>query len=418
MTTSAHPTGATPHSAPNMAGFNSYTAHRGHNTRLHYNSALDFSTYSDAAVTFWMYHDTNYTTSPDRVQVQVSTDGGTTWANISPSIARYNSVAVWAQHTVSLTAFANSPSVMIGLLGVSGYGNDCYVDDLVVTGTPNACTICLPTCAVSGCTATATPDSGGAPLQVAFTGTVDYTDCSGTPTWAWDFGDGNTSTDQNPTHTYQYGGSYNYTLTVTVDGESCTTGGIVAVCQVSCDATADPTSGVAPLDVTFTCNVGLSNCLDPVEFLWDFGDGDTSTDQFPTHTYYQGGIYSWTLTVTSGDAECTVTGTIEVDPFDLSFYDDAGRGRLCVNSVTGAFAWTLMTGPYKGAWVVGMAMISQEPGMLTITSPPWATSWQMLFRYFPEQHRAAGTLYLRGYQLTSAISDRVTTNNPGGCDFF
>ena len=38
-------------------------------------------------------------------------------------------------------------------------------------------------------------------------------------------------------------------------------------------------------------------------------------------------------------------------------------------------------------------MTSEEPGLLTITSPPWATSWQMLFRYFPEQHRAAGTLY-------------------------
>jgi hypothetical protein len=400
-----------------MAGFNSYTAHTGHNTRLHYDTALDFSAYGNAAVSFWMYHDTGFASSADRIQVQVSTSGGATWGNVGTAITRYASVAGWSQHTVDLSAYALQPDIMIGLLGISGYGNDCYIDDLVVTGIPYACNPCIA-CQVSGCTATATPDAGAAPLQVAFTGTVDYTGCAGTPTWAWDFGDGSTSTEQNPTHTYQYGGNYSYSLTVTVDSETCTAGGTVSVCEVSCDASASPTSGVAPLDVTFTCNVGLSNCLDPVAFFWDFGDGGTSTDQFPTHTYYMGGIYGWTLTVTVGDAVCTATGTIEVDPFDLTFFDDAGRGRLCVNSVTGAFAWTLTAGPYKGAWVMGTAMVSQEPGLVTLSSPPWAISWQMLFRYYPGQHRAAGTLYLRDYQLTSAISDRLTTNNPAGCDFF
>ena len=415
-TASAHPTGVSPHSAPNMAGFNSWTASSGNSTRLYYGTALDLSTYPTAAVSYWLYHDTVYINA-DTIQVQVSTNGGTNWANVGLPVPRYTGAAGWAQHTIDLSAFGMQPSVMIGLLATSAYGNDMYADDVMVTGTPYACNPCIA-CTVSGCTATATPDSGAAPLDVAFAGTVDYTGCAGTPTWAWDFGDGNTSTEQNPTHTYLYGGSYNYSLTVTVDGETCTAGGTVSVCEVSCDASASPTSGLAPLDVNFTCNVGLSNCLDPVEFLWDFGDGETSTDQFPTHTYYSGGLYNWTLTVTVGAAECTATGTIEVDAYDLSFYDDVGRGRLCVNSVTGAFAWSILAGPYKGWWVVGTAFVSEAPGLVTISSPPWMTSWQMLFRYYPQQHRAAGTLYLRGWQMTSAISDRETTNNPGGCDFF
>ena len=105
-----------------------------------------------------------------------------------------------------------------------------------------------------------------------------------------------------------------------------------------------------------------------------------------------------------------------MDPFDLSFYDDIGRARLCVNSVTGDFLWTLLTGPYKGARIMGTAMMSEEPGLLTLTSPPWTLGWQMLVRYYPQQRRAAGTLYLKGYQLTSALSDRNTTNNPTACD--
>ncbi len=186
-------------------------------------------------------------------------------------------------------------------------------------------------------------------------------------------------------------------------------------CEVTCSAEASPGIGLAPLTVNFTSTVEPVNCLDPVEYWWDFGDGETSAEANPVHTY-AGGTYTWTLTVTSGATECTTTGTVIVDPFDLSFFDDLGRGRLCVNSVTGAFAWTLLTGPYKGSQLVGMAMMSEEPGLLTLTSPPWATSWQMMFRYYTQQHRAAGTLYLRGYQLTSALSDRVTTNNPAGCN--
>ena len=186
-------------------------------------------------------------------------------------------------------------------------------------------------------------------------------------------------------------------------------------CEVTCSAEAAPSIGLAPLTVNFTSTVEPVNCLNPVEYWWDFGDGETSAEANPVHTYV-GGTWTWTLTVTSGTTECTTTGTVIVDPFDLSFYDDLGRARLCVNSVTGAFEWTLLTGPYKGVRVAGTAMLSEEPGLLTLSSPPWATGWQMLFRYYTQQHRGAGTLYLRGRQLTSALSDHVTTNNPAGCD--
>lgn len=57
------------------------------------------------------------------------------------------------------------------------------------------------------------------------------------------------------------------------------------------DFTADVTTGAPPLTVHFT---DLSQ-NDPIAWYWDFGDGGTSTQQNPTHTYTVVGQYNVTL---------------------------------------------------------------------------------------------------------------------------
>ena len=141
---------------------------------------------------------------------------------------------------------------------------------------------------------TATPLSGEAPLLVSFTNTSTGSITSR----SWDFGDGGTSTATSPTHTYTAASTY--TVTLSVDGPNGSdsevkTDLIVVSAPVApvANFTATPTSGTAPLLVTFTdASTGSITSRS-----WDFGDGGTSTATSPTHTYAAAGTYTVTLNV-------------------------------------------------------------------------------------------------------------------------
>ncbi len=65
--------------------------------------------------------------------------------------------------------------------------------------------------------------------------------------------------------------------------------------------TGTPTTGTAPLDVTFT-DQSIGNII---SWTWDFGDGLSSTEQHPTHSYTIG-TYPVSLTVTGPDGSDTI----------------------------------------------------------------------------------------------------------------
>lgn len=164
------------------------------------------------------------------------------------------------------------------------------------------------------CIANATPQSGSPPLEVNFTSSVEGVSCSGSPTYLWDFGDGTTSTQQNPTHTYNNEGTYNWILTVNWNGTICEKNGTITVggCQLTCEALVSPTSGSAPLNVTFSASSTATGCSSEVTYEWDFGDGSKSTEKTTTHTYSTAGNYTYTLTVKSGETTCSKSGLITV----------------------------------------------------------------------------------------------------------
>ena len=121
----------------------------------------------------------------------------------------------------------------------------------------------------------------------------------------WDFGDGTFSTQTDPVHDYLTDGVYEVTLTATNDcGDFSTTDFIVIVTPPTAEFTYDISSGCAPFDVQFT-NLSSDNSDG---FLWSFPGGtpSTSTEENPTVTYNESGIFDVTLIVSNSagqDAE-------------------------------------------------------------------------------------------------------------------
>jgi PKD repeat protein len=144
----------------------------------------------------------------------------------------------------------------------------------------------------------ASPRSGSAPLTVVFT---DQSDPMGDYilSWLWDFGDGFTSVDENPSHVYNDLGQYTVTLIVTnsVGEDSCTKENYINVLQGPlANFRGSPTSGPAPLQVVFEDRSAQGS--EPItSWSWTFGDGSTSSERNPTHTYWAPGTYTVSLTV-------------------------------------------------------------------------------------------------------------------------
>jgi PKD repeat protein len=186
-------------------------------------------------------------------------------------------------------------------------------------------------------------DAVGSPSYfAAFTGdptygqrplTVEFTDrSSGSPTsWLWDFGDGDTSTEQNPTHVYQDLGTYDVSLSIDGPGGPLTLAkqdyiNVVELPPVA-EFVGSPTSGQAPLEVDFTNQ--SAGTIDT--YAWTFGDGGTSANENPSHTYDGQGNFTVKLTVTGPGGSDTrqrlwyihVQGTTDDDDDDNDDNDTA-----------------------------------------------------------------------------------------------
>lgn len=88
-----------------------------------------------------------------------------------------------------------------------------------------------------------------------------------------------------------------YTLTVTDALTGCQSSSTVSVVQgnVIAGFTTNINEGIAPLEINFTDTSSGGNV-----FIWNFGDGNTSTNQNPINTYTAGGTYTVELIVSSG----------------------------------------------------------------------------------------------------------------------
>lgn len=151
-------------------------------------------------------------------------------------------------------------------------------------------------------------------------------------TWAWDFGDGGTSALEDPSYTYSAAGTYNVTLTISTDL------GCVTSVTLPTNVTAEPTAAFTTSNVCLDTDasfvdgstVGVGTIT---SWAWDFGDGGTSSDEDPIHTYTTPGTYNVELIVNAGAVTCadTVEQTITIYPMPDP---DFSTSNVCLGDAT------------------------------------------------------------------------------------
>jgi len=228
---------------------------------------------------------------------------------------------------------------------------------------------------------TGTPTFGMGPLDVQF---ADASTGLAT-SWAWSFGDGATSTERNPLHQYAQAGRHTVALTVgNVSGSNTLTRSeYVVVTDVpppTADFSCDALAGMSPVVAQF----GDSCSGDVTAWAWSFGDGATSTERNPSHTYLLPGVYTVALTAIGPGgtdtetkpglvtvqsppaplAAFTLDTTSGIDPLPVSF------GDLSTGVIT---SWSWSFGDGSLASVANPSHTYIAPGVytvaLTVTGP-------------------------------------------------
>ena len=148
--------------------------------------------------------------------------------------------------------------------------------------------------------------SGCAPLAVSFTD-----ESLNNPTsWNWDLGNGQLSTARNPVGQYRIPGVYTVTLVVrNASGTNRTvkTNYIEVFPSPGVNFSASANIACRPATITFTDQTNTTGAT-ITSWLWEFGDGTTSSDRNPTKVFDNLGYYNVSLTVTTSNG-CSTTAS-------------------------------------------------------------------------------------------------------------
>jgi len=151
---------------------------------------------------------------------------------------------------------------------------------------------------------TASTVNGCAPQVVEFTD--QGTDAT---SWEWTFEGGNpaSSTLQNPSVTYNTPGTYSVSLVV------ATPSGSAAVSEDDYIIVEGTPTATFTIDQVSDAEVDFTSQSEGADsYLWDFGDGNTSTEVNPMHTYTGSNSYMVTLTTTNNCGSTTTTINIDI----------------------------------------------------------------------------------------------------------
>ena len=220
-------------------------------------------------------------------------------------------------------------------------------------------------------------------LEASFTDTS--TDDGMIDRWEWDFGDGNRSTLQHPVHSYATSGVYQTALVVTDDQGLADRAVVEIVVEApppdpNPDPDPDPPPAndppVAAFNVSTTwLEAGFTDTSSDdgavAGWAWTFGDGKSSSERNPKHTYAAGGVYTVELTVTDdGGLTSSISRNVSVAA------EEAGEGAFVENDGLVVFEaehymakspnaatgdeWTLISSDLDGSLVQAMQALDDD----------------------------------------------------------
>lgn len=223
--------------------------------------------------------------------------------------------------------------------------------------------------------------------------------------WQWDFGDGQQGTGANPVHTYTNPGTYTLKLVFTTAGgctDSITRVNAVRVgIRLQANLTATPRFACAFQPIRFS-DLTTGGVADT--WLWLFGDGATSTEQNPTHSYQDTGRFTVTLVVSNNGCRDTlrIPDYITIKPPIARFTDSSGCGapytRKFIDRSVGATQWF---------WDFGDGNTSAQQNPIHTYTSPGTYTVHLLVKNDTCEHETLREVYIIAETPDFTASDTI-----------
>jgi PKD repeat protein len=251
-------------------------------------------------------------------------------------------------------AFPTDGSYLVQLTATNPCGESVFSEEITVVTLPSA-------------NFSANVTSGCAPLTVQFTQNAS----ANTTGFEWTFPGGNpaTSTDPNPVVVYGQGGLY--TASFRVFNSAGYSQPVVQAISINEAPSATFSFATNDLEVQLT-----NSSTGATSYLWDFGDGNTSTEVSPSHVFGTDGVYEVQLTATNECSSNTSTQMVNVStlPFaSFSVSSSSGCAPFTVSftnsssaNATGFF-WEFIGGTPSSSTDPNPVVIYENPGVFSVS---------------------------------------------------